>query len=307
MNDMELNIWFDNTMRERFEYPDPSVPFIVWTGDLRTMSNSTIVCHWHNEFEYGVLLSGELDYNIDGQHIHVKQGDAVFINANSMHMATQVGNTNVIVFTVSFLPSLFTGGKDGTLFRKYFQPILQSSIRGFSIPHTIQNGNPILQLLHEIYSLNRTQTENYELLCISLISRLWNLTLCYIKEHKHEFIAFRTNCKNEKKAKDILSYIHEHYAENLQIEQIAKHIGISRSECFRCFQRYTNVSPIAYLTEYRLAHAIHLLTETDKSMTQIATECGFSNSSYFGKIFKKKYAVSPSHFKEILATVEIKQ
>ena len=307
MNDTELTIWFDNTMRERFEYPDPSVPFIVWTGDLRTMSNSTIVCHWHNEFEYGVLLSGELDYNIDGQHIHVKQGDAVFINANSMHMATQVGNTNVILFTVSFLPSLFTGGKDGTLFRKYFQPILQSSIRGFSIPHTIQNGNPILQLLHEIYSLNRTQTENYELLCISLISRLWNLTLCYIKEHKHEFIAFRTDCKNEKKAKDILSYIHEHYAENLQIEQIAKHIGISRSECFRCFQRYTNVSPIAYLTEYRLAHAIHLLTETDKSMTQIATECGFSNSSYFGKILKKKYAVSPSHFKEILATVEIKQ
>ena len=53
---------FDHTMRELFEYPDPSVPFIVWTGDFRTFIDHTIDCHWHNEFEYGVLLSGELDY-----------------------------------------------------------------------------------------------------------------------------------------------------------------------------------------------------------------------------------------------------
>lgn len=299
---------FDHTMRELFEYPDPSVPFIVWTGDFRTFIDHTIDCHWHNEFEYGVLLSGELDYYIDGQHIRIRQGDVVFINANTMHMATPVSDLdNVVMFTVSFLPSLFTGGNEGTMFRKYFQPVLQSSVMGFSIEHTTYEGKNIVKLLNEIYDLDDKRTDNYELLCISLISRIWSFTLCYIKEHKHEFIPFRTDHRNEKKAKDIMAYIHKHYAENIRIEDIARNTGISRSECFRSFQRYTNKNPVGYLTEYRLAHAVNLLKETDKSVTQIAMECGFSNSSYFGKIFKKKYAITPSRFKNSLPTVGIKK
>lgn len=298
---------FDHTMRELFEYPDPSVPFVVWTGDFRTLLDRTILCHWHDEFEYGLLISGELDYYIDGQYIRLKQGDAVFVNANTMHMATQVGNDNVVLFTVSFLPSLFAGGNNGTIFRKYFQPILQSSIKGFSIDQTMNEGNQIVQLLNEIYGLSSNQTDDYELLCLSIVSRLWSLTLRYTKEHKHGFIPFRKEHGNENKAKGILTYIHEHYSDDIRIEDIARHTCISRSECFRCFRRYTNKSPIEYLTEYRLAHAVNLLMETDHSVTQIATECGFSSSSYFGKIFKKKYAVSPARFKGSLSTVGINQ
>lgn len=297
---------FDHTMKELFEYPDPSVPFIVWTGDFRTFVNCTIDCHWHNEFEYGVVVSGELDYYIDGKYMRIKQGDAIFINADCMHTATQVGNNNVIMFTVSFLPSLFIGGKEGTIFQKYFQPILQSSVRGFSIKNTIPEGSNIIKLLNEIYDLDHKKTENYELLCISLISHIWSLTLCYIKGHKSEFISFCKDHRNEIKAKEILTYMHEHYAEDIRIEDIARHTCISRSECFRSFQRYTNKSPMEYLMEYRLAHAVNLLMETDKTMTQIATECGFSNSSYFGKIFKKKYKMTPSCFKRTLFIVGIK-
>ncbi len=297
---------FDHTGRELFEYPDPSVPFVVWTGDFHTLLDRTIVCHWHNEFEYGMLLRGELDYYIDGRHIRLRQGDVIFINANALHMATQVGNDHAVMFTVSFLPSLFTGGNDGTIFRKYFQPILLSSIRGFSIEQKTRENSHIAALLKEIYHWDHEQTDDYELLCISLICRVWSFTLGYIREHKPEFILLHKNHSNVK-AKNVLTYIHEHYAEEIGIEDIARHTCISRSECFRCFQRYTNKSPIEYLTEYRLAHAMNLLQETDKSMKQIALECGFSNSNYFGKIFKKKYAIAPSRFKCTSAAVVAKK
>lgn len=290
---------FDHTMRELFEYPDPSVPFIIWTGDFRSFLDRTIAYHWHNEFEYSVLLCGELDYQIDGRHIRLCRGDAVFINANVMHMAAQVKECdNVIMFTVSFLPSLFTGGRDGTMFRKYFQPILQSSMKGFLIEHSSSEGGDIVKLLHEIYDLNVLNDDNYEMLTLSLISRLWSLTLRYMKKHSCEFISSYMKCADKKKAQEILAYIHEHYAEDLQMNDIVLHTCISRSQCFRIFQQYTNKSPIEYLTEYRLAHAVNLLTETDRSITQIATECGFSNSSYFGKIFRKKYAVTPLQFRK---------
>ena len=98
-------------------------------GDFSTFADHSLVCHWHNEFEYDLLLSGTLDYYIDGKNIRATSGDVVFINANSMHMATQVGNENAVIYTVSFLPSLLNGSFGTTFFKKYFQPILQSSVK----------------------------------------------------------------------------------------------------------------------------------------------------------------------------------
>jgi len=288
---------FDNTMRELFEYSDPSFPLFVWTGDFSTFADHTTSCHWHHEFEYGMLLSGELDFYIDGKYIRLRQGELIFINSNALHIATQASKCNdAVMFTVSFPPSLFTGGNDGTVFRKFFQPVLQSSVMGFTIENSVQGGTEIAELLKEIYDLDK-HTYDYELQCLSIISRMWSLTLSYIKDHHKEFIQFHTGNKREAKAKDILSYIKEHYAENICIKDIARHTGISRSECFRSFRYFTNKKPIEHLTEYRLSHAANMLRETDKSIAQIATECGFSSSSYFGKLFKERYAVSPSQYK----------
>jgi len=178
-----ISIAVDRTMREVFEYPDPTVPFIVWHGNLNAMQNQVIECHWHNEFEYCVLISGELDYFIDGQLIRMHSGDAVFINSNTLHMAKPVGECeDSQVFTVSFLPSLLTNDNNGTLFKKYFLPILQSPCRGFYIGNH-RDECTILSLLQEIYIAEQSPSDNYELLYISIVSRLWNETLCYVQNH----------------------------------------------------------------------------------------------------------------------------
>jgi AraC-type DNA-binding domain-containing proteins len=288
---------FDQTMREMFEYSDPSVPLFVWTGDFNTFVDKTTSCHWHHEFEYGVLLSGELDYYIDGQYIRLKAGELIFINSNALHIATQApACDNAVLFTISFLPSLFTGGKDGTMFRNFFQPIIKSDIMGFIINNKADVGVEITKSLKQIYALNR-HSHGYELHCVEIISRVWRLTLRYIEKQNKVGTKSRTNHKLGTKAKDILSYIHNHYSENICIQDIARHTGISRSECFRSFQHFVNKKPIEYLTEYRLSHAANMLRESDKSVVQIATDCGFASSSYFGKLFKEKYGVSPSKYR----------
>ncbi len=57
----------------------------------------------------------------------------------------------------------------------------------------------------------------------------------------------------------------------------------------------------------KLAHAVNWLLETDKTVTQIAIECGFSNSGSFGKIFKKKYAMAPARFQNSFSTAGVKK
>ncbi len=297
----ELSISFDHSMRELFEYPDPSVPFIVWKGDFSLLPNRAIDCHWHNEFEYGVLLSGEVSYYIDGQYVRMRKGDAVFINANVLHMAKPIEEAGeAVIFTVSFLPSLLTGGNNGTIYKKCFQPILQSRCRGLFLEASVEECKSITELLCSLYGLNKSETEHYELVCIAIVCRLWEETLKYSKNHSNVIQSFGAEQRYENKTKDAISFIHEHFADDIRIEDITKHIFISRSELFRSFQHYMNQSPIEYLVEYRLAQAANLLMKTTKPITRIAIECGFSGASYFGKAFKKKYGLTPLKFRNSL-------
>ncbi|HPJ00729.1 MAG TPA: helix-turn-helix transcriptional regulator [Enterococcus sp.] len=75
-------------------------------------------------------------------------------------------------------------------------------------------------------------------------------------------------------------------------------MGVSRSECFRCFKKFTNKKPMEYINEYRLFQASKLLKLTPLSIEEITKKCGFSTSSYFGKQFKEVYGVTPLHYRK---------
>jgi len=95
----------------------------------------------------------------------------------------------------------------------------------------------------------------------------------------------------------ILSYIHENYNKKITADNIADHIKISRGECFRCFKRHMDKGLVEYINEYRLAKAAEFLKTTDMSVIDISTECGFENASYFGKMFKNAYNLTPLGYK----------
>jgi AraC-like DNA-binding protein len=65
-----------------------------------------------------------------------------------------------------------------------------------------------------------------------------------------------------------------------------------------CFRKELGVTPIAYLHRYRVNQAKQLLIDTSKSITEIALEVGFSDSSYFGRIFRRETGVSPQGFRQ---------
>ena len=95
----------------------------------------------------------------------------------------------------------------------------------------------------------------------------------------------------------ILSYIHENYSRKITADDIANHAKISRGECFRCFKRFMDKGLVEYVNEYRLSKAAELLKTTDMSIIDISTECGFENASYFGKMFKDTYNLTPLGYK----------
>lgn len=72
----------------------------------------------------------------------------------------------------------------------------------------------------------------------------------------------------------------------------------SRSQCFLRFKQYTGVSPVTYINDYRFAKAASLAGSTACNVTEICFACGFSDTSYFVKLFREKYGVPPLQYKK---------
>jgi AraC-like DNA-binding protein len=204
--------------------------------------------------------------------------------------------SDAAMFVFNFAASLFSENLGGLLYKKYFHPILSSSIEGFTIPAENPLGQEIRDLTMEIYAL-APSAFGYELEGLKCASQVWMAVLRYMEENKDALLYRVGGTLRTERMKEILSYIHRNYKEKIIVDDIAKHVNISRSECFRCFKRFMNKRPNEYINEYRLSKAAVLLKDTEKSITDICTECGFVSASYFTKVFKELYAMTPLQFR----------
>ena len=91
-------------------------------------------------------------------------------------------------------------------------------------------------------------------------------------------------------------YISENYAEPLTLEDAARLTNLEKTYFSKRFKLLTGFGFHEYLTEVRLCAAAQLLEQTDLSMVDIAERCGFSNSNYFGDVFRRWKGCSPSQY-----------
>ncbi len=96
-------------------------------------------------------------------------------------------------------------------------------------------------------------------------------------------------------------YMKENFSEeNLSLQKVATHIGVSEAYFSRTFKEEMNISFIKYLITLRLEKAKELLLETDIKTIDIAFNVGFSDYPHFSKTFKKYYGVTPSELRKQL-------
>lgn len=289
----------DQDLREHVRYKDPLFPVEVWTGNYSMFPEGLMSSHWHNEIEFGVLISGKVDCYFNELHFTLKEGDCIFINSGILHYSRQKENfENSTMFTISFPHTLICGNINDTVYNKYYKPILESFVQAFIIDKNTESGRTIYNTLLKIYRLDDSEL-GYELDCIQLLNKIWKNVYIYIKEKDLSSYCYRSSSslKNEIRSKLIISYIHDNFSKNIKIDDIARFVSISRSECFRSFKQFTEKTPINYINDYRLSQASKLLLETDYSVTDISNSCGFNSSSYFGKLFKEKYGLTPYKFR----------
>jgi len=111
-------------------------------------------------------------------------------------------------------------------------------------------------------------------------------------EHKHKLSE-----ESRRLVRLAMGYIHQNFAEAMSRRDIAQHIGITEDHLTFCFRQELGTTPITYLQRYRINQAKRLLKESQLTITEVASNVGFSDSGYFSRIFRRENGMSPEMFR----------
>jgi AraC-like DNA-binding protein len=117
-----------------------------------------------------------------------------------------------------------------------------------------------------------------------------------------ELFRFSNSYKKEKEAwpkkiQDAVENMENNYACLQSLEEIARAVGLSKYHFTRTFRKATGYTPIEYLSKIRMEKAVSFLRQTDLSIDEIAKKIGYSNGSYFIKVFRLWIGFPPGEFR----------
>lgn len=134
---------------------------------------------------------------------------------------------------------------------------------------------------------------------IKMIGYLYQFISILIEESKNKIEEIDISQTYTRK---VIDYISENYNKDINITDIASHIGISRSHLYKIFVKQLSMSPKKYLDNFRIIQAKELLEKTNYTINEVANMVGYSDQLHFSKAFKKNTMKSPRQYKnEILS------
>lgn len=282
----------DDTLRETIQHGDSRYPFAYYLEDIWQYDFHCVDWHWHHELEFMTVREGTVLCLIGSEKLTLPKGSGIFINSGVLHRFES--RSSAIIPNIVFSPVLLSPEKS-LIYEKYVRPVISSSSNFQVLDLQIPWQGKILSILEEIYGL-QNQKGPIELQTVQSLLEMWKILF-----QNFDISPNSPDLKllNPKQARLLImmQYIHDHYQEELSLSQIAASASVSKSGALQLFQSGIQLSPVAYLIQYRLSQAAELLHTTAKSISAIAEETGFSSAGYFCRRFKERYQMTPNEYR----------
>lgn len=297
-------------LHETNQYQDAAFPvgmYVVTRERIVPHGRGYLDLHWHEELQFTLVTEGTLGIQVNGESYILEEGQAIFINRNILHITTELTKDGRYV---SFnFPDKMLGFFPGS---RMEQDDVLPFTGSCAFPAAVFRGGPGwqqeilsgLRNMQELFS-SKLFPENNPLVspqkrleyCISMeITRIWYQMITHLEEELR--IPSKSAVRKQERTRCMLTFIHENYMNPIHLRDIAAAASVSQGECCRCFQEVVRESPGQYLIDYRLSRAMEWLNGTEWSITEIALNAGFNDSSHFIQSFKKKNGMTPMEYRK---------
>jgi AraC-like DNA-binding protein len=245
--------------------------------------------------EIAIVVCGHAMHTTEGQDASLSMGDVLVVPPDRVHAYREVNNLGLVhvlflreaVFSASSMlegipgfSELFGPEKrpfDGAPFRR---------ILHLPAPDLDQALSYILKIEEETCTCD----PGYEALVTAFLTEL----AVFLSRRFWHSQAHVTNAYA--RVESTIAYLQEHFAEPMELNELAKHAHMSANNLMRIFREATGYSPMQYLIRLRVLKAAELLREKHLSVTEAAYASGFFDPCYFSKRFSQLMGISPRRY-----------
>lgn len=244
--------------------------------------------HNHNYFELCLMVKGKCNHLINDTVQPLSEGYLLFIRDYDIHDYVSLDTNEFQFLNLSFETETLKGafGYLGVGFD------CKTLLTAKYSPFVILTPQERTKLFYSLTDLNSTTDNN--LAKTQMRALLLSIFMKYFQKYseKGNNIPFWLEISYEKMKKP------ENFVRG--VERMIELSGKTREHLSRSMRKYYKITPTAYINELKLNYAINLMHSSNLSITDICYECGFSNISWFYKLFEREYGSSPSKFKKLL-------
>ena len=271
-------------------------PCGAYFTDIALYPASAISWHWREEIELSMVVGGAARVRFGSGAFVLNAGEGMFINAEALHAFDIVGNEGCRMISLVLDYNMLAGREDSVFARRYVMPLVQSgAVKIVRLSPEVEWQQAVLKCLREAFLTYDEGKYGFELIVRARLTEcLWHIVRnmrAAMREYEGASEA------SEERAKRMLDFIHMHYAEPIQLADIAAAANVGERECLRAFKKTLSVTPTAYLLRYRASMSAQLLLDTDKSIAEICFEVGFNSQSHYGQMFRRFFHMSPREYR----------
>lgn len=279
---IEFVISTNEELREESMFLSEEFPIAMYTQNFVHAASDSIPFHWHDELQITWISEGELEYSINGDKFRLGSDKLLLVQSHQLH-SSHTTTSDVKTLCINFTPEIF----HPLILKKYIQPMLNSHAFAYSL---------LLLKPYQITMLKKFQNWKQEPLgYFSVMNFLSQVFEEILKEFEED--AETPDREETRLFHEMLGFVHANFAQPLSVKDIADSAILNKNRCTALFKKYTNMSPIKYLNEYRLYTAKNMILHTDKSISDISADVGYNQISHFIEQFRLSYGMSPLKYR----------
>lgn len=273
---------------ERVPYNIPDYPVFA----RRTAVRQAVPPHWHDDLEFSCVLSGRMNFFVNGDVLTLDVGQGIFVNSRQLHANFSWNGTDYRHCSLLVHPSLL--GAHPYLQEHCIRPLMDNPAFAFQVfSGDVPWQREVLEGVQEACAAFESGAPEMGMLVQAQASRIAALLLRHMPAAENAVPVDRRLMT----LRDMVGYVQKHYAAKVSLGDIAAAGHVSVSTCCDIFRRHMHETPLQYLTHYRLEKAMGLLRNPGLSVTEVALSTGFFGASYFAETFRREHGLSPTRWR----------